>query len=77
MNYPKMEKEIIRNLSKFETYSEKRLYLETIAKKQSESKYEDGKIITKEMIREYLHEWYNSRGHRIFECSVIISKEGL
>jgi hypothetical protein len=70
MNYPNIEKEFIENYSRFETYSERRLYLETLAKTES------GNIIKKEIIRDYLHKWYISMGHRIFECTVEISKKG-
>lgn len=77
MNYPKKGKEFNGNLSKFETYSEKRLYLETFAKTHSRCNTVNGEIIKKEWIRDYLHKWYMSKGHRIFKCTVLISKKGI
>lgn len=73
MEHGRAESKLVKNLSKFKTYSERRLYLESIVKNQTQNKHMIGKSAeNKVLIRNYLHNWYISKGNRIFECTVTI-----
>src|SRR5436309_14328200 len=74
MDYGEIELTVDKNISKFKTYSEKRLYLKSLIKNRiPPNRVTRNFSENKELIRDYLHNWYISNGNRIIGCNVRIT----